>query len=109
MPVSWTYCQFPVQAGEVKVRAVQWSAALDGITETVTVPTGEQPATTVEFRDAPTAIHAIARHVTNEPRPLTPEAARRPPDRNALADRLPVLCGRSDFVVQPDGFAATDN
>jgi hypothetical protein len=69
----------------------------------------EKPAATVELRDAPAAVRAVARYITDEPGPLAAEATRCPPDRNALADGLTVLSGGSDPVVQQKGFSAADN
>jgi hypothetical protein len=96
-----------MQQGKVVVRAIDRSEALDGIAQTVAMPAREKPATPVELRGTTAAVHAVARHVTDEPGALATEAACCPPDRNKLANGFPLLAGQSDPVVQPDGVAAT--
>jgi hypothetical protein len=80
-----------MQTCKAVVGAVHKPTALDGVAEAVATPASEKPTAAVELRNAPAAIHAVARHVTDEPRPFAAEATRRPSDRDALIDRPPVL------------------
>ena len=62
---------------------------------------GKETATPVQLGDPAAAVHAVDQHTAKEPRSLTTKAARRPPDRHELFNRLP-------FVVPSDHPAATE-
>src|SRR5215472_2519432 len=60
------YAKLAMQLGKEVVRAIDRPEALDGIAKTVAMPARKKPATTVEIRGTPAAVHAVARYITDE-------------------------------------------